>query len=204
MVGAVGASGGVNYTTEGSTRHTMSSEQKSKVESILSKYDSNSISQEDAKAISNSFKEAGIRPSSDLRQTIEDAGFDADEIRNLSSAEGVQGTQGKQPPPPPPRPAQNSEEESILSEILSTLLEIDSEDEDEQSLSQLEQLTDYTSRIMSLNDNAKDQVKELFEKYEPGSNTEYSKEEISNIITGSLNHILGDSSSYKESTSFYA
>ena len=203
MVGSVSSS--VNYTTEGSTRHTMSADQKSAVENVLSKYDTSSVSSEDAKEISNSFKEMGIRPSSDLRQTIEDAGFDADNIRELSGASGVAGTEGKQPPSPPSRPPKNedSDEVSIIEEILAEILNGDDDDEEDevQTLDQSEQIMDYTSRIMNLTDDAKGEVKDLFEKFNP-ENTTYNKEETSNIITSSLKQILGNSDNYSH-TEFY-
>ena len=62
----------------------MSTEQKSAVEEILAKYDASSLSQNDAQEISDAFKDLEIRPSQDLRETIESIGFDADEIKELS------------------------------------------------------------------------------------------------------------------------
>jgi len=118
MACSVGATA-VNYTTEGSTRHTMSADQKSAVENVLSKYDASSLSSDDAKEISNSFEEMGIKPSSDLRETIETAGFDADSLRELS---GTSGIEGKLSPPPPPPKQDDSEELSIIEEILAEIL----------------------------------------------------------------------------------
>jgi hypothetical protein len=203
MIGAVG-NNGLDYTSSGSTRHSMNESQKTAVQKVLSNYDSENLSSNDAKEISNSFKELGITPSSDLRQTIEDAGFDADAIRDMSgTSQAMMGAEGKQPPPPPPPPQQNNEEEqSILEEILAEILEGDDEDEANQ-LSQSEQIIDYTNRIIHLNDDAKNEVKELFDKFKPGNDTGFSKEETNNIITSSLKSILGDDNNYLHSD-FYA
>lgn len=68
-------------------------EQKEKIKEILANYDAESITEEDAKEIFEAFKEAGITPSKGMKEAIEEAGFDADEIRSLAGF--------NQPPPPP-------------------------------------------------------------------------------------------------------
>ncbi len=197
MINSISSNVTINYTLAGSTRHTMSTDQKSAVESILSKYDASSITREEAQEISDSFKELEIRPSSDLRETIENAGFDANRLRELS---GVEGIEGKLPPPPPPPLQNDSEEISILEEILAEIL--NSEDEETTTLSQSEQIMDYTSRIMNLTDDAKNEIKNLFDKFKPGNETEYSQKESKNIVTNSLKSILGDYDNYNHVT-FY-
>ena len=102
MISSVNSNIVTNYTMMGNSRHRMSADQKNAVENILSKYDASSLSRNDAKEISDSFKKMGIRPGNDLRQTIENAGFDADRLRALSGAGGIQMHQPKQPPTPPP------------------------------------------------------------------------------------------------------
>jgi hypothetical protein len=170
-------------------RNSMSEDQKLAVEDILSKYDANNLSQSDAIEISSSFKELGIRPSSDLRQTIEDVGFDADSIREMSQTSEVSSIETRQGPPPR---QSNENEESMISEILSGLLE---SDEDDTTASQSTQVMDYTSRIMNLNDEAKDSVKNLFEEFKPG-NSDYSQDEVKSIVTSSLQSILSDENNY--------
>ncbi len=65
-----------------------------------------------------------------------------------------------------------------------------------------ESISDYTSRILSLNEGAKEQVKELFESYKP-ENTDLTMDEASKVVSNSLSQILSDSNNYT-STSFYA
>lgn len=111
-----------------SIKPSLSSEQKELVGEILSQFDSSDISKSDAQAISSAFKENGIRPSSDLRQTINDNGFDADLIRSLSSDNGgneMQVQKAPPPPPPPPQKEQNAnadEQKSVIEEILEDIL----------------------------------------------------------------------------------
>ena len=62
---------------------SLSNEQKTRVVSILSQYDSTSLTVEDAKAINNAFREAGIRKGPGQREAIEAAGFDAKKISAL-------------------------------------------------------------------------------------------------------------------------
>lgn len=58
--------------------------QKSSVQDILSKYDSANVTREDAQSIFQSFKDAGIRPSRELRDMITAAGFDAEALRDMA------------------------------------------------------------------------------------------------------------------------
>ena len=93
-------------------------EQKEKIKEILANYDAESITEEDAKEIFEAFKEAGITPSKGMKEAIEEAGFDADEIRSLAGF--------NQPPPPP---------ETILNDFDLTEL---SEEEQNELLSRLQ------------------------------------------------------------------
>jgi len=67
----------------------LTDDQKSQVKDILSQFDSENLTQEDAKSIFTAFREAGIQPGRDLAQTITDAGFDAEQIRTLARPEGA-------------------------------------------------------------------------------------------------------------------
>ncbi len=88
-------------------------DQIDQVSSILSEYDPNSLTDEDTEAIRQAFREAKIGPGQDLRQAIEDAGFDAETLRGTAKG------QGAGPPPPPPQEGQPLEALSQLKEILS-------------------------------------------------------------------------------------
>jgi hypothetical protein len=61
----------------------LSDELKARVVSILSRYDSSSLTAADAKAINNAFREAGIRRGPGQREAIEAAGFDPEKISAL-------------------------------------------------------------------------------------------------------------------------
>jgi hypothetical protein len=66
------------------TAHTLSDDQKSQVQSILSQYDKNNLTAADAKAIFKAFRQAGIQPGADLKDAITAAGFNADQLRTLA------------------------------------------------------------------------------------------------------------------------
>jgi len=72
----------------------LTDDQKETVASILSAYDADNLTSDDASAIVEQFKEAGIEPSKSLNSVLSSAGFDGKSIAELSGA-------GKPPPPPP-------------------------------------------------------------------------------------------------------
>jgi hypothetical protein len=65
--------------------------QRSSIQSILSKYDADNLSLEDAKAINQAFKAEGIRPSRGMKETIEAAGFDTGALKPQGGPEGAGG-----------------------------------------------------------------------------------------------------------------
>ena len=199
-----------SYDTLSATSSTEeSSTDQEIIESILANYDADSLSQEDAKAIVTALQNAGIEPSSELESALDEAGFDAQEIGTLAGVGGPKGGGGMPPPPP------STEDVDTLADILAELLE--AEEDEESTLSStnayssssdstsFEDVLDYTSRIIQLNDTAKDEVMELFESYKSvdGEDTDVSSTEINNALKSSLKDILSDSSNYK-SVSFYA
>jgi hypothetical protein len=117
----------------------LTSEQKTKLQDILSQYDPENVTAEDAKKIFSSLREAGIR-GPELKEAVEKAGFDSDELFKL-------GHDGKQPPQgmPPMGGAQSSDSVNLsaLKSLQSILNQFDlsSIDDDQQSelMSQLEQ-----------------------------------------------------------------
>ncbi|MCW8916295.1 MAG: hypothetical protein OQK24_10655 [Magnetovibrio sp.] len=66
----------------------LSDSQKTAVQDILSEFDASNLSAEDAEAINAAFRAEGIKPSADLKSTIEAAGFDANELRPPGGPEG--------------------------------------------------------------------------------------------------------------------
>jgi phosphatidylethanolamine-binding protein (PEBP) family uncharacterized protein len=73
---------------------SLTAEQKNRVKAILSKYSESSLTATDAKAINNSFREAGMRNGPGLQQAIKDAGFVPEKITALD---------------PPPDPSGNGQ-----------------------------------------------------------------------------------------------
>lgn len=73
----------------------LTDEQKETVNSILASYDSASMSEADVEAMRAEFKDAGIKPSEDLKGIMEEAGF---EVPERSGPEGAKGG-GKSKPP---------------------------------------------------------------------------------------------------------
>lgn len=201
---------------------SISDYQKVEIASILENYDSTSLSKEDAQAIVSSFQDLGINPSKELAETMSESGFDAFEVGSLAGVSSSQGAQqgeamaqmgGMPPPPPPPSSSTSSTEESedeiaALLEALLQAQEEQEEDEAKENLSKennnsfLEELSNYSSKIMSLDEKSKSSVMELFNQYTQNSN-DLSKEDVSSIVQSSLGQILSDSNNYNKNT-FYA
>jgi hypothetical protein len=116
--------------------HTLTEDQKAQVASILSDYDASSLTSEDAQTINTAFKEAGIKPGADMFQAIQEAGFDASELRELDPS--MASDKPKGPPPPPPTASGNQGlNTEALSELQSILEKYNFEDlssEDETNL----------------------------------------------------------------------
>ena len=70
----------------------LTDEQKEKVSSILSNYDSSNMTTADIDSMKAEFKEAGINPSEDLKGIMEEAGFEVPE------RPGPQGVNGQEKP----------------------------------------------------------------------------------------------------------
>ncbi len=80
----------------GESGQVLTDELKTKVAAILSKYDAASLTEADAKAINNAFRESGVRRGPGQKEAIEAAGFDPRIISSLD---------------PPPDRKQNSDSE---------------------------------------------------------------------------------------------
>jgi len=104
---------------------TLTDDQKSTISDILSNYDADNISEDDAKEIWQAFQDAGIKPQAGMKEAIESAGFDADNIRTLATGETAPtGAAGGTPPPPPPDGGGFGSSSSISATDLSTLKDI--------------------------------------------------------------------------------
>lgn len=195
-------------TSTTSKNANLSTEQKELIEEVLSQFDTDSLSTSDATEIVEAFEEAGIQPSQALTSAMEAAGFDSQEVGDLAQAsQGSQGGGRPMGPPPPP----SEEEVDSVSSLLESLLSTDEEDDEESTTttsttdatdSSFDAVLDYTTKIMSLKDDAKTEVMDLLEQYNSEDN-QLSKEDTQKFIVNSLSQILGESDNFN-SISFYA
>ena len=63
---------------------TLSMDQQAQVKAILSRYNPSSLTVDDAKAIHEDFRQAGLRAGPAMAPTIIEAGFDPDQLRDLA------------------------------------------------------------------------------------------------------------------------
>jgi hypothetical protein len=99
-------------------QRVLTDDQKSKIADILSQYDPENITEEQAKEIFAKFREAGIQPARGMKEAIEGAGFDAENLRSLGMPSGP-GEGGGPPPPPPQAQGIDSQGLQLLQSILS-------------------------------------------------------------------------------------
>lgn len=203
-----------------SKNSNLSSEQKDLIEEVLSNYDTDALTASDASEIVEAFSMAGIEPSEALSTTMQDAGFDAQEVGDLANAAGATGTAGTgggRPaggPPPPPTAEEEEEVESIY-DLLEALLETDDEEDDSTTTSILsgtgyddsegssfETVLDYTSKIIRLKDDARSDVMSMLNDYSSNTANLDNEETQKNLLT-SLSQILNKSDNYN-TMSFYA
>jgi hypothetical protein len=193
MVGSVSSSSMImsQLSQNSTSSSSLSTSQLDTISSVLENYDASNLSASDAQSIIESFEEAGIEPSSELASAMEEAGFSAQEVGDLAG-----GKQGGMPPPPP-----SEEEITSVSSLLDSLLTSTDEEDSSTTTTSFEDILDYTSQILSLDDASKDKVMNLLDKYS-NEDSEYSKSETNALLKASLSEILSDSENYK-SVSFY-
>ncbi len=126
----IGASGMMSKGKE------LTDDQIQTITDILSQYDPDNVSDEDAKAIFQAFEDAGITPAKGMKEAIEAAGFDAEDLRSRGMSEaGMM-------PPPPPEDSNSSINLSALQSLQEILNQYDltnlSDSDQESLLSQLE------------------------------------------------------------------
>jgi hypothetical protein len=133
MVSSIQGYGSIQAASMGGMRPqgtSLTDDQKQTIADILSEYDPENITEEDAQEIFEKFKDAGITPARGMKEAIEAAGFDAEDLRAKGMPEGQQ-----PPPPPPPDKTNGSVNVSALQSLQSILSEYDlsSITEDQQS-----------------------------------------------------------------------
>jgi hypothetical protein len=89
------------------SNYSLTDDEKSTLEEILSKYDAEDMTEEDMQSMMDEIKDAGIRPGEDLKDALEEAGF---EMKPPSG-------------PPPPPPPQTEDTESTSTETPQYLLD---------------------------------------------------------------------------------
>lgn len=176
---------------------TLTDSQLETISSVLSEYDSENLTQTDAQEIIAAFEEAGIQPSQAMEEAMAAEGFTASEIGPLAGMQPPGGA-GNMPPPPPP----SEEEVSDISTLLDSLLGSGEEDDDTTSTSSFDDIMNYTSRILNLNDSSKSEVMEMLDNYAANEN-DYSPEQITSLVKNSLSSILSDENNYNR-VSLYA
>ena len=93
-----GGPGNERGGNEPTQTETLTEAQKSQVKAILSKYVANTLTADQAKAIHEAFRQAGLRGGPAMSDTIKAAGFDPDKLRDLAPPRG-QGNGGNEPQP---------------------------------------------------------------------------------------------------------
>jgi len=76
---------------------TLTAAQTEQVKVILSKYDANMLTADQAKAIHEAFRQAGIRGGPGMNDAVKAAGFDPDKLRDLAPPPGQDGGQDRRP-----------------------------------------------------------------------------------------------------------
>jgi hypothetical protein len=70
---------------------TLTDQQKATVKSILSKYNSSTLTASDAKAIHSAFRDVGLHKGPGLNEAVKAAGFDPDKLRALDPPPDMNG-----------------------------------------------------------------------------------------------------------------
>jgi len=130
----------------GSFGTPLTEEQKSTVEGVLSQYDADSLSEEDAQSIKQELNSAGIQPSRELGAFIEEAGFDSGLAKppgGPGGPNGAGGPPGGQAGGPPPGQGGPGQSEDLISQeglqALTTILEgFDLENLDEDDITSIQ------------------------------------------------------------------
>jgi len=86
----------------------LTSEQQAQVKAILAEYDPDTLTAEQARAIHEAFRQAGLRAGPGMADTIRAAGFDPDRLRDLAPPPGP--ADGRNQPPPRPGDDRSQEE----------------------------------------------------------------------------------------------
>ncbi len=167
--------------------NTLSDLQVETMWSILAEYDADNLTQSEAEDIDSALRAAGIQPSAEHALAMEEFVFDARGVGDL--AEAYRGSEEYI--------SAKEEEEDTISSLLDTLF-TDSSDEDGDDDTSINDVMEYTSRILNLNNESKSEIISMLSEFSSEDST-YSMEGIKN----SLGSILGDTNNYNR-VSIYA
>jgi len=154
----------------------LSDDEKAQVAEILSRYDSENLSEEDAKAIREAFKENGIAPGRGLDEAVKEAGFAVEDIRGTPPPPGG----GMMPPPPPG----DQEESDPLASFLGNL--------------STEEQTDTLTRLSTLSTEGYEALRNMLEGFREeteGMNPQEKSKAFSSMLDGLFEKYSGSSSS---------
>jgi hypothetical protein len=203
MIGAVGTSYQamifpeiINSVNQRGANSSLNDTELEAISSILKEYDSSTLTAEDAMSIAEAFEEVGIKPSPALEKAMASHGFDALEVGDL--AKSRESIASYSPSFPSDFGGTKEEEESFLS-IFEELFKINNSNAQDQ-LS--EDIMDYTTKFLYLNDSSKQEVMGTLSKFLDYSDSHSSKD-IQNGVKNALSSILDNSNNYT-SISFYA
>lgn len=102
--------GGARQEGRREESQSLTAEQKTKVIEILAKYKAATLSETDARAIHEEFRQAGLRGGPSMRQTVEEAGFSFDKLRDLAPPPSSQSRAERNAPEDKQNPTQLREE----------------------------------------------------------------------------------------------
>lgn len=151
-INSIGASSQVSPMMRPQQSQTLTEDQKSTISSLLSGYDADSLTEDDAISITTALKEAGIRPGQGLAEAISNEGFDAEAIGSLAAPFHANGMGGPPPSPPPSGGGMSGLNTDALAELQRILEQYDlenlsSEDESE-LLAALDESGLFTSGLL--------------------------------------------------------
>ncbi|MEI7635442.1 MAG: hypothetical protein WCK47_14315 [bacterium] len=89
---------------------TLTDEQAKQVKTILTKYNANTLTADQARAIHEAFRQAGLRGGPAMGDAIKAAGFDPDKLRDLAPSPGKDSKGGRRPPSREGEPPQGGDD----------------------------------------------------------------------------------------------
>lgn len=92
-----------SYSSSTQQTNELNQSDLTKLEAILSKYDSENMDEDSLAALKSELSEAQFAPSKSLGDKISSAGFNPEELKpdDAQGANKAQGKKGNRPPPPP-------------------------------------------------------------------------------------------------------